>query len=102
MTNKVSWERTKPFSKFKSIWCRIFGHNLVPVVMNEESHKVCFRHGQIGDLYECLRCHGRTYKIFRQNNDVVCPYCNSDNDAVRETFFVMNCKGCCDRMKTMS
>jgi len=57
--NSIPWERTKPYSKLR--------HRLV------EAHKVAYLQRQVGDLYECERCHGRTYRILPPNASVSIP-----------------------------
>jgi len=42
--------------------------------------------------------------VLKKLNDILsshrynCPYCNSDNTAVRETYYDMTCPGCYERM----
>lgn len=46
----------------KYILCKILGHRLKIVEMTEEACKIAFIKRDFRDLYECLRCHGRTSK----------------------------------------
>jgi hypothetical protein len=63
IVRQIQWERSKPYSKIRHrLICSWRGHRLVPVEMTEEAHKVAYLHRQACDLYECERCHGRTYR----------------------------------------
>jgi hypothetical protein len=74
MVGLIPWERTKPYSKLRHrLVCSWRGHRLSPVAMAEEAHKVAYLQRQVGDLYECERCHGRTYRILPPNASVSIP-----------------------------
>jgi hypothetical protein len=61
------------------------------------------------NLYELIE-RIRTQRIISANNkrnhrpakvntkDIACPYCISDNDAIRETYYDQTCKVCVERM----
>ena len=66
---QIPWERSKKYSKlFHRLVCAWRGHRLVAVTMTEEAHKVAYLQREVGDLYECSGCHGRTYSILPPNN----------------------------------
>ena len=43
--------------------------------------------------------HKRNQRPAKVNiKDIACPYCLSDNDAIKETFYDQTCKVCVERM----
>lgn len=63
----VAWHRQRRYSKLRHwLICSWRNHRLLRVEMTEEAHKVAYLQGQLGDLYECERCHGRTHRMLRE------------------------------------
>ena len=52
--------------------------------------------------YRCKKCDGVSTWHFGAPVPILvtskCPYCSSDNDAIRETYFYQTCAGCVTRM----
>ena len=75
-TSESSCSKTDPIS-MRAAWNRVLG---------------------LAAWADMIRTHMDYQASLRKMTDKPCPYCTSDNDGIRETYFDQTCKGCVLRM----